>query len=800
MKHSSFGSLIALSALAVAPSAALAQEPVGPTTPDTAAGAPLIAPQDAPSKVEDFATGETEPKPKVTRPRAERDAKAREVQADREQKDPAPSVDMPATDSEIADPGSLLVQAVPNFFIEDFNIPPFLLPIYQAAGSEYGVRWEVLAAINSIETNFGRNLNVSSAGALGWMQFMPATWAAYGVDANDDGVKDPMNPADAIFAAARYLKAAGADTDLPKAIWAYNHADWYVADVLDRARKIAALPESLVSSLAGLTQGVFPVDAADDEIDYDGRLEFDDEGRFDADGKKVPIGENAASPVEGENGRRSIEITVPAGARVVAVQDGVVEKVGQSERLGTFVRLRDAYGNRYTYGNLGAIQQKVPFPRPVDEDNGSHKHDEAVSAEQEAEIMAAAPGASAPAAAADPAPAADTGPRRVRLAAAVQEESLAQADAQTPRKVRLRARPALERAESKPTPTASKPRRLFANPARPEAYANGGRQQIDPAAAAPAPSAPSSPTGSLAQYFSIDYGLKPADVVLRDLTAGQSVIAGTVLGTAAAAPEGTPAGTGATSTIRFEIRPADKAAPRIDPRPILDGWRTLDRTAFYSARAKQAVRAGEADDSHASVGQILLMSKGQLQKRVLSDERISIYECGRRDIMAGQTDRRILALLAVLAEKDVRPVVTSLTCGHGYYTKSGNVSHHTTGTAVDIASAYGETITAGTQGKGSITDRAVREILKLQGNMRPAQIITLMTYEGQSNTLAMGDHDDHIHVGYRPVNEGGDGKEVQQLLKPGQWSDLVDQLSSLKLPTVSATPSEYSITVKKRNR
>ena len=54
---------------------------------------------------------------------------------------------------------------VPNFFIDKFRIPPFLLPIYQAAGTQYGVRWEVLAAINEIETDYGRNLNVSTAGA-----------------------------------------------------------------------------------------------------------------------------------------------------------------------------------------------------------------------------------------------------------------------------------------------------------------------------------------------------------------------------------------------------------------------------------------------------------------------------------------------------------------------------------------------------------------------------------------------------------------------------------------------------------
>src|SRR4051794_14493080 len=119
--------------------------------------------------------------------------------------DGAPTLDNPTFS--LAMPGAAPI-GVPNFFIDKFRIPPFLLPIYQAAGIQYGVRWEVLAAINEIETDYGRNLNVSSAGALGWMQFMPATWKQYGVDANEDGVRDPYNPVDAIFATARYLKAA----------------------------------------------------------------------------------------------------------------------------------------------------------------------------------------------------------------------------------------------------------------------------------------------------------------------------------------------------------------------------------------------------------------------------------------------------------------------------------------------------------------------------------------------------------------------------------------------------------------
>ena len=90
---------------------------------------------------------------------------------------------------------------------------------------------------------------------------MPATWKMYGVDANHDGKKDPFNPVDAIFAAARYLRAAGAEQDIRKAIFAYNHADWYVDSVLLRARVIGGLPSNLVGSLTGLTQGRFPVAA-----------------------------------------------------------------------------------------------------------------------------------------------------------------------------------------------------------------------------------------------------------------------------------------------------------------------------------------------------------------------------------------------------------------------------------------------------------------------------------------------------------------------------------------------------------
>jgi len=112
---------------------------------------------------------------------------------------------------------------------------PQLLALWQQAGAAYGIPWQVLAAINKVESNWGRNMGPSSAGAIGWMQFMPSTWLRWGVDASGDGVADPLNPADAIFSAARYLAAAGGTTDLYRGVFAYNHADWYVNEVLSLA-------------------------------------------------------------------------------------------------------------------------------------------------------------------------------------------------------------------------------------------------------------------------------------------------------------------------------------------------------------------------------------------------------------------------------------------------------------------------------------------------------------------------------------------------------------------------------------
>jgi transglycosylase-like protein with SLT domain len=134
--------------------------------------------------------------------------------------------------------GVFTIPSLPQSSCAISGVPPVLIPIYHAASDKYALGPQgpaILAAINAVETAFGSNLGPSYAGAEGWMQFMPETWAMYGVDANGDGVKDPNNPEDAIHAAARYLSAAGMPADTWGAIYAYNHADWYVEDVLEHA-------------------------------------------------------------------------------------------------------------------------------------------------------------------------------------------------------------------------------------------------------------------------------------------------------------------------------------------------------------------------------------------------------------------------------------------------------------------------------------------------------------------------------------------------------------------------------------
>jgi Transglycosylase SLT domain/Peptidase family M23 len=630
---------------------------------------------------------------------------------------------------------------VPNFFIDSFQIPPFLLPIYQAAGIQYDVPWQVLAAINEIETDYGRNLSVSSAGAVGWMQFLPSTWKEWGVDANGDGVADPYNPVDAIFTAARYLHAAGASKNLSQAIFAYNHASWYVQSVLLRAKLIGGMPQKLIGALTGLVEGHFPVAApakyADSNVD---RL-----------AKQRVKGSNAAEAIDSEPGDTGVSIFAKQNSPVIAVNDGKIVKIGQSQQLGRYIELQDSTGNVYTYAHLGTIPSKYPVPKPVK-----------LTAKQLAKELSApgpTPKPQAPASAGTQQ--ASTTPSTSKATKVVKKSS----------PLTLPVSPAPASQPAQPVAAGMVKERLFADPSRPASYAAGGSEQLKSSAAE---------ISNFRDYFSDVLHLGKNQYKLEPLKAGAIVVAGTILGRIAA-PSKTTA-----SHIVFMIRPAGKNAPLIDPKPILDGWKLLEATAVYRAAGIDPFFGPGAKNP--TIGQVLLMSKAQLQNRVLVDPHVQVYACGRRDIQAGLVDRRVLATIEFLSASGLYPTVSGLVCG-----SNGNPAF-ASGTSVNISRINNVPI-QGHQGPGSITDITIRRLLTLQGAMAPDEIISLMSYKDQPTTLSLPDHGNRIQVTYTPAfgsNKKLSG-EIKSILKPGQWIQLINRISQIPEPVVPIAPSKYAI-------
>jgi Transglycosylase SLT domain/Peptidase family M23 len=629
---------------------------------------------------------------------------------------------------------------VPNFFIDSFQIPPFLLPIYQAAGIQYDVPWQILAAINEIETDYGRNLSVSTAGAVGWMQFLPSTWKRYGVDANGDGVADPYNPADAIFTAARYLHAAGASTNVSQAIFAYNHAGWYVQSVLLRAQLIGGMPKAVIGALTGLVEGHFPVAAP---------AKYADDSVLKLAKTRVKTA-NAAVQVKSDPNTTGTAIYAKQGSPVIAVNDGKVVKIGKSKQLGRYVELQDATGNTYTYANLGSMPTLYPVPKP--------QH---LTANSIAKALLAP---SAPA----PKQAASAGSQPVAPAPSTSKASKASSP------ISLPVTPATT------TPTISTPmvkERLFANPSRPASFAAGGKLQIRS-------SGPQ--LASFQNYFSDVLHLAKNQYTLQPLKAGAVMVAGTIIGRLGA---GTPTN---ASHLEFMIQPAGKDSPYIDPKPILDGWKLLEATAVYRAAGVDPFFGRDARNP--TIGQILLMSKEQLETRVLEDPNVAIYACGRRDVQSGAIDRRVLAVIEYLSASGLKPDISGLKCGATSNGSDGVDSAGSSGSSVDISAINGIPI-KGHQGPSSVTDITVRRVLTLQGAMQPDEIVSLMSYKGQPTALSLPDHANRIQIAYTPLY--GVNKQlaavVGSILKPNQWTKLINHISHIGEPIVPISPSKYAI-------
>jgi soluble lytic murein transglycosylase-like protein len=659
-----------------------------------------------------------------------------------------------------------------------YRIPVFLLPIYKAAAVQYGVPWQILAAINEIETNYGTDLSVSSAGAVGWMQFMPSTWLQYGVDALNAGYADPYNPVDAVFAAARYLRAAGAATDLHAAILAYNHSEEYVSSVLLRAKLISSYPSAVIATLTGLIDGRMPVTAK--QVAWNTLPTTPSSSTATgsatplsgetASGSGAAAGSPAATPgstaaptpaaaAASHAAARTLQLvglTTAPDAHVVAVQDGRVMQIGHSRALGRYLVLRDVYGDVFTYAGLGSIAPTYSLPKPARSPSPSPVV-EVASSRDPAPAQAASAGVQSPLTLQVTTP-----KRRAKAAAAARGQALLPAGA------------------AEATPPGMGKVRLFAHPGNPDARA---------AAAVTA--------AATVRQHAADQRMP--------LRRGSVVASGTVLGSVSVSHSDQ------AGHLRFAIRPSGDPGT-IDPGPVLANWAQL-QTALHpqGAKAQNALLG-------ATAGDVFLLSKAELQRTVLSDPGITIYACGRHDIASGTIDRRVLAVLAFLSRSGLKPTVTALHCGQSAVTASGGASAAYEGNAVEI-SAINDIPIAGHQGAGSITDLTVRALLTLPAEFVPASIFSLMRYPGASATHSESGFWNRIRIEYRPAvapvalspsvaagaaHSARTGKlAAVPLITTGslsaaQWDQLVTRVGALPTPTVARRPSSAAVPDPKR--
>lgn len=243
------------------------------------------------------------------------------------------------------------------------DIPGNYLALYQRAAPECaGLDWSVLAAIGKVETNHGRlnapgvSAGSNAAGAQGPMQFLPATFAAYDepIPPGGSNPPSPYNPVNAIYAAARYLCDSGArdGRDTYSAIFAYNHADWYVRNVLDQAQKYRSAQQQTPQA------GLWVVPARGQCSSVFGPRE----GEFHA-------GQDIAASI---------------GTPIVAASSGTVIASGPASGYGLWVKIEHPGGVVTIYGhnnrNLVPAGQTVRAGQPIaevgnrGESTGPHLH------------------------------------------------------------------------------------------------------------------------------------------------------------------------------------------------------------------------------------------------------------------------------------------------------------------------------------------------------------------------------------------------------------------------------------------
>ncbi len=668
-----------------------------------------------------------------------------------------------------------------------YRIPLFLLPIYQAASAQYGVPWEILAAINEVETNYGSDLSVSTAGAVGWMQFMPETWLQYGVDALGAGYADPYNPVDAIFAAARYLSAAGAQADLHTAIFAYNHSEAYVESVLLRARLIASYPTSVIQTLTGLTEGSLPVAGAQFAPNTSPGLpsgpssatagvsaqaaalpsqpaQAVQTARAASVPSVLPGSAPAPSPTASAAGvERTLNAPAPPSqltplqgsrnAPVLAVEDGRIVALGHSRKLGSYLVLRDTYGDVFTYAGLGSIAPFYRLPKPAQLSVPKGALDGGGAGKE--------PTPKAPATAGRQLPLTLHVARKLPGPGGAGTRSGSPGDS---------GRPGLPSA-----PAGVGKVRVFAHPGNPDALA-----AVHARAAA-------------ARAAAVAAGWS-------QLRSGSLVAQGTVLGHLGSFGEAPSA------YLRFAIRPFGSASA-IDPQPILENWRQLDAALHPKGAKVGTVLAG------ATAKDAFGLSAGELERAVLTDPGISLSACDRRQVAAGRVDSRALAVLVFLSRSGLKPTVGRLRCGRSAFTARGIVSAYYPSGTIDLTSVNGIPI-SGHQGEGTITDITIRTLLTIERRFAPRRIVSLMTYPNAPTTAAKSDHGEYIEIELAPRTAfGASGFAARAAtahpvaaaqsssartgistgLSAAQWRRLITRVAGLPQPRVSRTPSSASI-------
>jgi hypothetical protein len=595
---------------------------------------------------------------------------------------------------------------VPEFFVTHFDVPPFLLPIYQSAAAAYGVPWEVLAAINEVETNFGTDLNVSSAGAIGWMQFIPSTWKRYGVDATGSDVADPYNAADAIFAAARYLAAAGASHNLPGAIFAYNHSSAYVQAVLLRAELLTGLPTTLVNSVSELAEGHYPI-----QLSYHPRYRPLDQ----AGGAFVTGGTTEAAPRGDAPDPTAVRATVSAkvatrqpaaaiyaqaDAAIVAVQDGTIIAIGHNHQLGRFIRLKDSFGDIYTYGGLGSVAAYYPSPKPSELSTT-----ESLATPTE---LATGPSPSAPASAGHQVAAGLAASAAAAITAADLRGNGAQSsasDAQSSADVAEAI--ATLNLRSAPSPSSL----LFSLASPPAPRASTLRASVE--------------RSLVNRYYTAAFGLRRDQLTVHPMRVGANVLAGTILGRL---------GTGAGSSephLVFELRPAGVAQALIDPRPFLDAWTQFETLELHQQADSQALFG--PDLQSADAGGSLLESQIDLERTILGDSHVVLTVCERRAIAGGNVDRRVLATLEFLVQSGLDPTVSGAQC-EPTGKPAAKTSVASSGDSVTITAINGVPV-AGHQGSGTSADALIRELLTLPAGYTPASIASLESVPASTVTV-----------------------------------------------------------------